>query len=138
MTGIMYWTIRSEAQTLNELPFSQLLPQNGDTHTVAMYGVVMVLCGLLKSWPAPGFNNPSDFISPCHSATVRSQYNTRSCCLCLSTIADNIYHCYYLARLAKQRYTSSSALHVLGGWYCSPLYKSQGACDVGAGTTASK
>ena len=35
-----------------------MLPHNGDPTTVAMYGVTMVLCGLLKSWAAPACNNP--------------------------------------------------------------------------------
>lgn len=43
------------------IPFSltitKILPHNGDSHTVAMYAVTMVVCGLLKSWAAPAFNN---------------------------------------------------------------------------------
>lgn len=35
----------------------QILPHDGETYTVAMYGIVMVMCGLLKSWAAPAFNN---------------------------------------------------------------------------------
>lgn len=35
-----------------------MLPHNGESSTVTMYAVVMVMCGLFKSWAAPACNNP--------------------------------------------------------------------------------
>lgn len=36
----------------------QVLPHDGEQATVVMYAIVMVVCGLLKSWAAPACNNP--------------------------------------------------------------------------------
>ena len=50
---------------------AQVLPHDGEPATVVMYGVTMVICGLLKSWAAPACNNPVFAeIVPAHLRTL--------------------------------------------------------------------
>ncbi len=62
----------------------QVLPHDGESATVVMYGFTMVLCGLLKSWAAPACNNPIFAeIVPAHLRTLVYSFDRQATLLLL-------------------------------------------------------